>query len=121
MVTLSTAWLDELRARTVLSAVIAPTVKLIRAGREWNARQNSDAGFFRGRHDFVERLLIQNIHQHLKAIHFAVFDQKETLGHCADGKYDDGSSRDRGKIDGHRGKDMYLHERQRRVRGIGIK
>jgi DNA primase len=36
-VTLSTAWLDELRARTVLSAVIAPSVKLIRAGREWKA------------------------------------------------------------------------------------
>jgi DNA primase len=36
-VTLSTAWLDELRARTVLSAVISPTVKLIRAGREWKA------------------------------------------------------------------------------------
>jgi len=36
-VTLSPAWLDELRARTVLSAVIAPTVKLIRAGREWKA------------------------------------------------------------------------------------
>ena len=35
--TLSTAWLDELRARTVLSAVITPTVKLIRAGREWKA------------------------------------------------------------------------------------
>jgi len=35
--TLSTAWLDELRARTTLSAVIAPTVKLIRAGREWKA------------------------------------------------------------------------------------
>ena len=35
--TLSPAWLDELRARTVLSAVIAPTVKLIRAGREWKA------------------------------------------------------------------------------------
>ena len=35
--TLSTAFLDELRARTVLSAVIAPTVKLIRAGREWKA------------------------------------------------------------------------------------
>jgi DNA primase len=34
---LSTAFLDELRARTVLSAVIAPTVKLIRAGREWKA------------------------------------------------------------------------------------
>jgi DNA primase len=36
-VTLSPAWLDELRARTVLSAVIAPTVKLLRAGREWKA------------------------------------------------------------------------------------
>src|SRR5690348_17781372 len=35
--TLSTAWLDELRARTVLSAIIAPSVKLIRAGREWKA------------------------------------------------------------------------------------
>jgi DNA primase len=35
--TLSTAWLDQLRARTVLSAVIAPAVKLIRAGREWKA------------------------------------------------------------------------------------
>ena len=34
---LSTAFLDELRARTVLSAVIAPTVKLLRAGREWKA------------------------------------------------------------------------------------
>src|SRR5213596_3696526 len=36
-VTLSPAWLDELRARTTLSAVIAPSVKLIRAGREWKA------------------------------------------------------------------------------------
>jgi DNA primase len=36
-VTLSPAWLDELRARTVLSAVISPSVKLIRAGREWKA------------------------------------------------------------------------------------
>ena len=35
--TLSPQWLDELRARTTLSAVIAPTVKLIRAGREWKA------------------------------------------------------------------------------------
>ena len=34
---LSTAFLDELRARTILSAVIAPTVKLLRAGREWKA------------------------------------------------------------------------------------
>jgi DNA primase len=36
-VTLSPAWLDELRARTTLSAVISPGVKLIRAGREWKA------------------------------------------------------------------------------------
>jgi len=36
-VTLSPAFLDELRARTTLSAVIAPSVKLIRAGREWKA------------------------------------------------------------------------------------
>src|SRR4249919_1131253 len=35
--TLSPAWLDELRARTTLSAVIAPSVKLTRAGREWKA------------------------------------------------------------------------------------
>jgi len=35
--TLSPAWLDELRSRTTLSAVIMPTVKLIRAGREWKA------------------------------------------------------------------------------------
>ena len=35
--TLSPAWLDELRARTVLSAVISPSVKLIRVGREWKA------------------------------------------------------------------------------------
>ena len=34
---LSTAFLDELRARTVLSAVIMPSVKLLRAGREWKA------------------------------------------------------------------------------------
>jgi DNA primase len=34
---LSTAFLDELRARTVLSAVITPSVKLLRAGREWKA------------------------------------------------------------------------------------
>jgi DNA primase len=34
---LSPAWLDELRARTLLSSVIAPSVKLIRAGREWKA------------------------------------------------------------------------------------
>ena len=35
--TLSPAWLDELRARTTLSGVIMPSVKLIRAGREWKA------------------------------------------------------------------------------------
>src|SRR6188472_1217390 len=35
--TLSPQWLDELRARTLLSAVISPSVKLIRAGREWKA------------------------------------------------------------------------------------
>src|SRR5690242_783359 len=34
---LSTAFLDELRARTMLSGVIMPSVKLIRAGREWKA------------------------------------------------------------------------------------
>src|SRR5438477_3926248 len=34
---LSTAFLDELRARTVLSSVISPSVKLLRAGREWKA------------------------------------------------------------------------------------
>jgi DNA primase len=36
-VTLSPQWLDELRARTTLSAVISPSVKLMRAGREWKA------------------------------------------------------------------------------------
>jgi DNA primase len=35
--TLSPAFLDELRARTLLSAVIAPSVKLIKSGREWKA------------------------------------------------------------------------------------
>lgn len=35
--TLSPAWLDELRARTLLSALIQPSVKLIRAGREFKA------------------------------------------------------------------------------------
>jgi DNA primase len=34
---LSPAFLDELRARILLSAVISPSVKLIRAGREWKA------------------------------------------------------------------------------------
>ena len=36
-VTLSPQWLDELRARTLLSAVIAPSVKIIKAGREFKA------------------------------------------------------------------------------------
>jgi DNA primase len=35
--TLSPAWLDELRARTLLSALIGKTTKLQRAGREWKA------------------------------------------------------------------------------------
>ncbi len=35
--TLSPAFLDELRARTLLSSVVAPAVKLLRAGREWKA------------------------------------------------------------------------------------
>jgi DNA primase len=36
-VSLSPAFLDELRARTLLSALIGKTVKLTRAGREWRA------------------------------------------------------------------------------------
>ena len=35
--TLSPQFLDELRARTTLSALIAPTVKLTKAGREFKA------------------------------------------------------------------------------------
>ena len=35
--TLSPAFLDELRARTLLSGVIAPSVKLLKAGREFKA------------------------------------------------------------------------------------
>lgn len=34
---ISPAFLDELRARTVLSGVISPSVKLVRSGREWKA------------------------------------------------------------------------------------
>jgi DNA primase len=34
---LSPAWLDELRARTLLSGLIGKTVKLQKAGREWKA------------------------------------------------------------------------------------
>lgn len=35
--TLTPAWLDELRARTLLSALIGKSTKLQRAGREWKA------------------------------------------------------------------------------------
>ena len=35
--TLSPQWLDELRTRTTLSAIIAPSVKLTKAGREFKA------------------------------------------------------------------------------------
>ncbi|HEY0629958.1 MAG TPA: DNA primase [Sphingomicrobium sp.] len=35
--TLSPQWLDELRARITLSAIIAPSVKLVKAGREFKA------------------------------------------------------------------------------------
>jgi DNA primase len=34
---LSSQWLDELRSRTLLSALIGRTVKITRAGREWKA------------------------------------------------------------------------------------
>ena len=72
----SPAFLDELRARTVLSAVIAPTVKLIRAGREWKAccpfhnektpsfTVNDDKGFYHcfgcGAHGDAIRFLTDN-------------------------------------------------------------
>jgi DNA primase len=75
-VTLSPAWLDELRARTTLSAIIAPTVKLIRAGREWKAccpfhnektpsfTVNDDKGFYHcfgcGAHGDAIRFLTDN-------------------------------------------------------------
>src|SRR3954452_2516187 len=74
--TLSTSFLDELRARTVLSAVISPTVKLIRAGREWKAccpfhnektpsfTVNDDKGFYHcfgcGAHGDAIRFLTDN-------------------------------------------------------------
>lgn len=74
--TLSPAWLDELRARTVLSSVIGPTVKLIRAGREWKAccpfhnektpsfTVNDDKGFYHcfgcGAHGDAIRFLTDN-------------------------------------------------------------
>jgi len=75
-VTLSPAWLDELRARTLLSAIIAPSVKLIRAGREWKAccpfhnektpsfTVNDDKGFYHcfgcGAHGDAIRFLTDN-------------------------------------------------------------
>jgi DNA primase len=75
-VTLSPTFLDELRARTVLSAVIAPSVKLIRAGREWKAccpfhnektpsfTVNDDKGFYHcfgcGAHGDAIRFLTDN-------------------------------------------------------------
>ena len=74
--TLSPAWLDELRARTTLSAIIAPSVKLIRAGREWKAccpfhnektpsfTVNDDKGFYHcfgcGAHGDAIRFLTDN-------------------------------------------------------------
>jgi DNA primase len=75
-VTLSPAWLDELRARTTLSSVILPSVKLIRAGREWKAccpfhnektpsfTVNDDKGFYHcfgcGAHGDAIRFLTDN-------------------------------------------------------------
>jgi DNA primase len=75
-VTLSPQWLDELRARTTLSAVISPSVKLIRAGREWKAccpfhnektpsfTVNDDKGFYHcfgcGAHGDAIRFLIDH-------------------------------------------------------------
>src|SRR3954451_15263695 len=73
---LSTAFLDELRARTLLSGVIAPSVKLLRAGREWKAccpfhnektpsfTVNDDKGFYHcfgcGAHGDAIRFLTDN-------------------------------------------------------------
>ena len=74
--TLSPAWLDELRARTTLSAIIAPSVKLVRAGREFKAccpfhdektpsfTINDDKGFYHcfgcGAHGDAIRFLTDN-------------------------------------------------------------
>ena len=74
--TLSPQWLDELRARTTLSSVIMPSVKLIRAGREWKAccpfhnektpsfTVNDDKGFYHcfgcGAHGDAIRFLTDN-------------------------------------------------------------
>src|SRR5438445_9288989 len=73
---LSTAFLDELRARTALSSVIMPAVKLVRAGREWKACSpfhnektpsftvNDDKGFYHcfgcGSHGDAIRFLTDN-------------------------------------------------------------
>ena len=73
---LSTAFLDELRARTTLSAIISPSVKLLRAGREWKAccpfhnektpsfTVNDDKGFYHcfgcGAHGDAIRFLTDN-------------------------------------------------------------
>jgi DNA primase len=73
---LSTSFLDELRARTTLSSVIMPSVKLIRAGREWKAccpfhnektpsfTVNDDKGFYHcfgcGAHGDAIRFLTDN-------------------------------------------------------------
>jgi DNA primase len=75
-VTLSPQWLDELRARTTLSSVIMPSVKLTRAGREWKAccpfhnektpsfTVNDDKGFYHcfgcGAHGDAIRFLTDN-------------------------------------------------------------
>jgi len=75
-VTLSPQWLDELRTRTTLSSVIMPSVKLIRAGREWKAccpfhnektpsfTVNDDKGFYHcfgcGAHGDAIRFLTDN-------------------------------------------------------------
>jgi len=75
-VTLSPQWLDELRARTTLSSVIMPSVKLTRAGREWKAccpfhnektpsfTINDDKGFYHcfgcGAHGDAIRFLTDN-------------------------------------------------------------
>ncbi|HEX6217742.1 MAG TPA: DNA primase [Sphingomicrobium sp.] len=74
--TLSPAWLDELRARTLLSGVIGQSVKLVRAGREWKAccpfhnektpsfTINDDKGFYHcfgcGAHGDAIRFLTDN-------------------------------------------------------------
>ena len=57
--TLSPAWLDELRARTTLSSIIAPSVKLMRAGREWKASWKAGtSGDYRARVTGVDALKV---------------------------------------------------------------